>query len=96
LASVPAAVAGLMLFLSSYIFVFFVRENGAVMSSIRWSFRLVAAEPLPTLAMLLATLLYFLLLAMIRIGPVLLFVGPVAVAQSMAVRYFLIRRGLEF
>lgn len=96
LASVPAAVAGVMLFLLTYVFVFFVRENGAVLSSVRWSFRVVAAEPLFTLVMVLATLVYFLLLSVAKIGPLLLFTGPVAVAQSMAVQHLLARRGLEF
>jgi uncharacterized membrane protein YesL len=96
LASIPAAVAGLVLFLLSYVFVFFVRENGTVGASVRWSFRLVAADPLVALALLLATLVYFLLLLMTKILPALLFVGPVAVAQTMAVRWLLTRRGIEF
>ena len=96
LASIPAAVAGVALFLSSYVFVFFVREKGAVGASIRWSLRLVAADPLVAMALLLATLVYFLLLYMTKIGPVFLFVGPVAVAQTMVVRGFLTRRGIEF
>jgi len=95
-ASVPMAVLSLVLVAQSYLFVFFVRENGAVRLAVKRAFLLAAAHPIFTMGLLLVTLLLFIALYATRIGLALVFVGPVAVLQSKAVQYLLKKREIEF
>ena len=95
-ASVPMAVLSLLLILQSYVFVFFVRENGALRAAVKKAFLLATSNLVFTMALLLFTLLYFLALYATRIGLAIIFVGPVAVMQSKAVQHLLARHGIEF
>lgn len=95
-AAVPMAVLSIVLVAQSYVFVFFVRENGALWLAVKRAFLLTAAEPLFTIAILLLTILLFLGLYATRIGLALVFVGPVAIVQTMAVQYLLKKRDIEF
>jgi uncharacterized membrane protein YesL len=96
LASVPMAIFSLLLILQSYAFVFFVRENGALWTSVKRAFLLVASHIFFSLALLLLMLLYFLGLYVTRIGLAIIFVGPVAVVQTKAVQHLLTAGGIEF
>lgn len=95
-ASVPMAVLSIVLVAQSYIFVFFVRENGAVRLAVKRAFLLAAAHAVFTMGLLLVTLLFFLALYATRIGLALVYVGPVAILQTKAVQYLLSKRGIEF
>jgi uncharacterized membrane protein YesL len=95
-AAVPMAVLSLVLVAQSYVFVFFVRENGALRLAVKRAFLLAAADPLFTMAVLLITVLLFLGLYVTRIGLALVFVGPVAVLQTKAVQHLLAKRKIEF
>jgi len=95
-ASIPMAVFGFLLVMQNYVFVFFVREDGALWTSIRRAFLLAVSNPVFTFELLLLTLLYFLALYMTKIGLLIVFAGPVAVVQSKAVQHLLARRGIEF
>ena len=90
------AIFTLLLILQSYAFVFFVRENGALWTSVKRAFLLVASHIFFSLALLLLTLLYFLGLYVTRIGLAIIFVGPVAVMQTKAVQHLLTAGGIEF
>lgn len=96
LASVPMAVFSFLLLMQTYVFVFFVRENGALWLSIKKAFLLAIAEMPFTLVLMLFTFLYFVGLYATRIGLLILFIGPVAILQSKAVQYLLAKRGIEF
>ena len=85
----------IVLVAQSYVFVFFVRENGAVRLAVKRALLLAAADPVFTMALLLLTLLLFLGLYATKIGLALVFVGPVAVLQTKAVQYLLKKRGIE-
>jgi len=95
-ASVPMALFSLLLVTVGYVFVFFVREESAVLAAVKKAFLLVASHPVFTMAVLLATLLYFIALYMTRIGLLIVFVGPVAVLYTKAVHYLLSQGGIEF
>jgi uncharacterized membrane protein YesL len=95
-AAVPMAVLSLVLVAQSYVFVFFVRENGALRLAVKRAFLLAAADPLFTMAVLLITVLLFLGLYVTRIGLALVFVGPVAILQTKAVQHLLAKRKIEF
>jgi uncharacterized membrane protein YesL len=95
-ASAPMAVLSIALVAQSYVFVFFVLENGALRLAVKRALLLVAAHPVFTVSLLLLTLLFFLALYVTRIGLALIFVGPVAVLQTKAVQYLLKKRGIEF
>jgi uncharacterized membrane protein YesL len=95
-ASVPMAILGFLVIMQSYVFVFFVRESGALWTAIKRAFLLVLSNPLFTFGLLLFTLLYVLALYLTKIGLLIIFVGPVAVLQSKAVQHLLARRGVEF
>ncbi|MGQ9492289.1 MAG: DUF624 domain-containing protein [Anaerolineae bacterium] len=96
LASIPMAVFSLLLLVQTYVFAFFVRENGALWPSIKKAFLLAISDIVFTVALTLFVILYFVALYATRIGLVMLFVGPVAVLQSKAVQYLLTKRGIEF
>lgn len=96
LASIPMAVFSLLLLVQTYVFAFFVRENGALWPSIKKAFLLAISDIVFTVALTLFVILYFVALYATRIGLVILFVGPVAVLQSKAVQYLLTKRGIEF
>jgi uncharacterized membrane protein YesL len=95
-ASIPMAVFSFLLVIQNYVFVFFVREDGALWASIKRAFLLAISNPIFTFVLLLLTLLYFLALYATRIGLAIVFVGPVAVLQSKAVQQLLASRGVEF
>jgi len=95
-ASVPMAGFSLLLLLQNYLFVFFVRENGALRTALRKSYLLSGANLLFSLTLMLFTLLWFLGLYATKIGLALLFVGPVAVMQTRAVQYLLSAHKIEF
>ncbi len=95
-AAVPMAVLSIVLIAQSYVFAFFVRENGALRLAVKRAFLLAVAEPLFTMAVLLITVLLFLGLYATRIGLALVFVGPVAVLQTKGVQYLLKKREIEF
>lgn len=95
-ASVPMALFFVLLVTQAYVLVFFIRENGAVWPAAKKAFLLAVAHPVFTVAMLLMTLVYFLILYATRIGLAIIFVGPVAVLQTKAVRYLLSKRDIEF
>jgi uncharacterized membrane protein YesL len=94
-ASAPMAVLSIVLVAQSYVFVFFVRESGAVRLAVKRALLLAAAHLVFTMALLLLTLLLFLGLYVTKIGLALVFVGPVAVLQTKAVQYLLKKRGIE-
>jgi uncharacterized membrane protein YesL len=94
-ASIPMAVLGFILILQNYVFVFFVREQGALWTSVKRATLLALTNPLYTFAVLLLTLLYFAGLYATRIGLALVFVGPVAVLQTKVVQHLLAERGVE-
>jgi uncharacterized membrane protein YesL len=95
-ASLPMAGFGFLLVVQNYVFVFFVREEGALWTSIRRALLLALSNPVFTFVLLLLTLLYFLALLVTRIGLVIIFVGPVAVLQTRTVQRLLARRGVQF
>ena len=95
-ASAPMAALSIVLVAQSYVFVFFVRENGAVRLAVKRALLLAAANLVFTMGLLLLTLLLFLGLYVTKIGLALVFVGPVAVLQTKAVQYLLKKRGIEF
>ena len=95
-AGVPMAGFSLLLLLQNYLFVFFVRENGALWIAVKKSYLLCAANVLFSLALMLFALLWFLGLYATRIGLALLFVGPVAVMQTRAVQHLLTTHQVEF
>lgn len=95
-AAVPMALLSIVLVAQSYIFVFFVRENGALRLAVKRALLLAAAEAVFTMGLLLVTLVFFLGLYATRIGLALLFVGPVAILQTRAVQYLLKKREIEF
>jgi len=95
-ASIPMAALGFLLVLQNYVLVFFVRENGALWTSLKRATLLALTNPLHTFAVLLLTLLYFAGLYATRVGLALVFVGPVAVLQSKTVQQLLERQGVEF
>jgi uncharacterized membrane protein YesL len=95
-ASAPMAVLSIALVAQSYVFVFFVRENGALRLAVKRALLLAAAHLVFTMALLLVTLLLFLGLYATKIGLALVFVGPVAVLQTKAAQYLLKKRGIEF
>jgi uncharacterized membrane protein YesL len=95
-ASAPMALLTIVLVAQSYVFVFFVRENGALRLAVKRALLLVAANLVFTMGLLLLTLLFFLALYVTKIGLALLFVGPVAVLQTKAVQYLLKKQGIEF
>jgi uncharacterized membrane protein YesL len=94
-ASLPMAVFGFVLVLQNYVFVFFVREHGALWTSIKRATVLALTNPLYTFVLLLLTLLYFAGLYATKIGLALVFVGPVAVLQTKAVQHLLTGQGAE-
>jgi uncharacterized membrane protein YesL len=96
LASIPMAVFSFLLLMQTYVFVFFVRENGVLWPSIKKAFLLAVSEFLFTLVLMLFTFLYLAGLYVTRIGLAILFVGPVAILQSKAVQYLLAKRGIPF
>lgn len=96
LASVPMAAFSLLLILGNYVFVFFVKEDGALWPAIKKAFLLTASNLPFSLALLALTLLYFLGLSVTRIGLAIVYFGPVAVFQSKAVQHLLAAHGLEF
>lgn len=96
LASIPMAMFSFLLLMQTYVFVFFVRENGALWSSIKKAFLLAIAEIPFTLMLMLFTFLYFASLYVTRIGLFILFIGPVAILQSRAAQWLLAKRGIEF
>jgi uncharacterized membrane protein YesL len=95
-ASVPMAVLSILLVAQSYVFVFFVRENGALRVAVERALLLTAAHLVFTMGLLLVTLLFFLGLYATKIGLALVFVGPVAILQTKAVQYLLKKRGIDF
>jgi len=95
-ASIPMAVFSFLLVMQNYVFVFFVREDGALRASLKRAFLLAISNPVFTFALMLLTLLYFLALYVTKIGLAIVFVGPVAVLQSKAVQQLLASRGVEF
>lgn len=95
-ASIPMAVFSFLLVMQNYVFVFFVREDGALRASLKRAFLLAISNPVFTFVLLLLTLLYFLALYATKIGLAIVFVGPVAVLQSKAVQQLLASRGVEF
>jgi len=95
-ASVPMAVLSIVLVAQSYLFAFFVRENGAVRLAVKRALLLAIAHPVFTMALLLVTLLLFIGLYATRIGLAIVYVGPVAVLQTKAVQYLLTKREIEF
>ena len=95
-ASVPMAVLSVVLVAQSYVFAFYVRENGAVRLAVKRAFLLAVAHPLFTMGLLLLTLLLFIGLYATRIGLAIVYVGPVAVLQTKAVQYLLSKREIEF
>ncbi|MBC7262220.1 MAG: DUF624 domain-containing protein, partial [Chloroflexi bacterium] len=94
LASIPMAVFSFLLLTQTYVFVFFVRENGALWASIKKAFLLAVSEMPFTIGLMLFTFLYLMGLYVTRIGLAILFVGPVAILQSKAVQYLLAKRGI--
>ncbi len=96
LASLPMSLFSFLLLMQTYVFVFFVRENGALWLSVQKAFLLAVAEMPFTLVLMLFIFLYFAGLYVTRIGLVILFVGPVAILQSKAVQYLLAKRGIAF
>jgi hypothetical protein len=90
------AVFSFLLLMQTYVFVFFVRENGVLWPSIKKAFLLAVSEFLFTLVLMLFTFLYLAGLYVTRIGLAILFVGPVAILQSKAVQYLLAKRGIPF
>jgi len=95
-ASIPMALLSFLLVMQNYVFVFFVREDGALWTSLKKAFLLAISNPIFTFVLLLLTLLYFLALYVTKIGLAIVFVGPVAVLQSKAVQQLLASRGVEF
>jgi len=95
LAGVPMATFSLLMLIQGYVFVFFVKEEGALWLAVKRAFLLVASHWLFSMGLMLLTLLYFLALYATRIGLAMLFVGPVAVLQTNAVRYLLALHELE-
>ena len=94
-ASVPMAAFSLLMLIQSYAFVFFVKEDGVLWLAVKRAFLLVASHLLFSMGLMLLTLLYFLGLYATRIGLAMLFVGPVAVLQTSAVRHLLARYKIE-
>lgn len=95
-ASIPMALLSFLLVMQNYVFVFFVREDGALWTSLKRAFLLAISNPIFTFGLLPLTLLYFLALYVTKIGLAIVFVGPVAVLQSKAVQQLLGSRGVEF
>ena len=95
-ASIPMALLSFLLVMQNYVFVFFVREDGALWTSLKRAFLLAISNPIFTFGLLPLTLLYFLALYVTKIGLAIVFVGPVAVLQSKAVQQLLASRGVEF
>lgn len=96
LASIPMAVFSFLLLTQTYVFAFFVRENGAFWPSIKGAFLLAVSEMPFTIVLMLLTFLYFIGLYVTRIGLAILFVGPVAILQSKAMQYLLAERDIPF
>ena len=94
-ASIPMAVFSFLLVLQNYVFVFFVRERGALWTSLKRATLLALTNPVYTFVVLLLTLLYLAGLYATRIGLALVFVGPVAVLQTKAVQQLLAAQGVE-
>ncbi len=94
-ASVPMATFSLLILIQGYAFVFFVKEGGALWLAVKRAFLLVASHLLFSMGLMLLTLLYFLGLYATRIGLAMLFVGPVAVLQTGAVRHILAAHKIE-
>ena len=94
-ASVPMAAFSLLMLIQSYAFVFFVKEDGVLWLAVKRAFLLAASHLLFSMGLMLLTLLYFLGLYATRIGLAMLFVGPVAVLQTSAVRHLLATYKIE-
>ena len=95
-ASIPMAILGFLLVVQNYVFVFFVREEGAVWTAAKRAVLLALSNPLFTFGLLLLIMLYLLALYATKVGLVLVSAGPVAVLQSKAVQHLLANRGVEF